>query len=1012
MRKISPRQLCIAMLGSVVAFAWLPTGLGSQSATSSILADERVTDPEACLELLGDETATIDVIVALQAEASLPRVERPEDQATAAALRLAVSRQLDDFFAALTPDASRLRVGDRFENFAGFSCRVTAAGLRDLLARPEVSSIEPDREVEIATLQGVDVMHAGPALSVYDGSGTSIAIVDTGVDYQHEALGNGGFPNAKVVGGWDFGDDDADPMDLQGHGTAVAGIAAGEDAANCSISYRGGVAGAAKIYALKVVTGGGTSTTHAKIAAAWDWCVTHKFDDVTNPIVAVTTSFAGNSPIMTACDGSFPALSQAASNCRLAQIAVFAGAGNAGFCDAISTPACVTDAYAIGAVYDQDGIGPLGFCSLAESSCRIDLQSDCTVPPDGIDENVCIDTIVNRDAVTCYSNSNAQVWLLAPSEQANCPQLGGGCDSFGGTSAATPYAAGAYAVYQDAFKRTLGSFQDSGFAVLTMIVSGDVLVDPKSGISTPRINLANAMATFGPGNDECMDARPLDDRVPTAFSNRGATSDGYVEPFECDTGDFDADVWFTFTPALSGPVSVSTCGSQFDTKVAVYVGCPTGDAQAIRCDDNTCGLQSLLEFAGTAGTTYWIRVAGAGGQLGDGTITASGPCPPPDYPRRVEASDGDFCDSIRVTWNPVVGATEYRVFRDSVAIGDWVPINFYVDDDAATETTHTYTVKARNMCGDVSTGSVADTGHRCWNDDCEDAILITEGIWDFTTLGARTDGEYLPSYCSQFKNDDARADIWFTYFPGIDGECRVRLCNSDFDTVLAIYEGDRCLPGPFPIACDDDGCTYPTSEVSFLTKVGTTYLIRVGGYLSAEGQGTMEVTFDRHRVATCSGIDNERVLRINDTGSHPLAPIVSATMSSLIEFSIEKPDAGGNGKFVVHMNPRIPTDTTIAPLPAGLGDACFPLLLPQGASPVAIWTTINKPNQIGTSNLFGDPIPDPDRAPTTFFSSFAHDIPGFSQFTRWTIQAVIVNPDASSPKGVSVTNAVILDLLP
>ncbi len=61
----------------------------------------------------------------------------------------------------------------------------------------------------------------------FDGAGHAIAVLDTGVDYNIPELGGGGFPNAKVVGGADLGDADADPLDCQGHGTSVASVAAG-----------------------------------------------------------------------------------------------------------------------------------------------------------------------------------------------------------------------------------------------------------------------------------------------------------------------------------------------------------------------------------------------------------------------------------------------------------------------------------------------------------------------------------------------------------------------------------------------------------------------------------------------------------------------------------------------------------------------------------------------------------------------------------------------------------------
>ena len=60
-----------------------------------------------------------------------------------------------------------------------------------------------------------------------EGTGIIVAIIDTGVDYTHPDLIGFG-KDGKVIGGFDFVDNDNDPMDTNGHGTGVAGIIAAD----------------------------------------------------------------------------------------------------------------------------------------------------------------------------------------------------------------------------------------------------------------------------------------------------------------------------------------------------------------------------------------------------------------------------------------------------------------------------------------------------------------------------------------------------------------------------------------------------------------------------------------------------------------------------------------------------------------------------------------------------------------------------------------------------------------
>ncbi len=102
-------------------------------------------------------------------------------------------------------------------------------------------------ENEIRTYLERSVPYVGtdiPRMDGIDGTGIVIAVIDTGVDFNHPDLFGWG-PDGKVIGGYNFIHEDQPPLDTNGHGTQVAGVIAADGQAV-------GIAPKAKILAYKV----------------------------------------------------------------------------------------------------------------------------------------------------------------------------------------------------------------------------------------------------------------------------------------------------------------------------------------------------------------------------------------------------------------------------------------------------------------------------------------------------------------------------------------------------------------------------------------------------------------------------------------------------------------------------------------------------------------------------------------------------------------------------------------
>jgi len=266
------------------------------------------------------------------------------------------------------------------KSYNGIWLRIDMKDLKALASLPGVKAIHPVISKTLDNSASVPLIGAPQVWGgsgQYQGEGITIGIIDTGIDYIHTNFGGSGvdyasqdftslgelgnlFPTNKVVGGWDFvGDDydandaspiispDPDPMDCGGHGSHVAGSAAGfgvnadgttyvEDIANnystlkdlSSADYISqfrigpGVAPKAELYSLRVFGCGGSTDV---VVAAIDWAMDPNNDgDLSDHLDVINMSLG--SPYGSVNDSD----AVASDNAAKAGVIVVASAGNSG----------------------------------------------------------------------------------------------------------------------------------------------------------------------------------------------------------------------------------------------------------------------------------------------------------------------------------------------------------------------------------------------------------------------------------------------------------------------------------------------------------------------------------------------------------------------------------------------------------------------------------------------------------------------------------------------------------
>ena len=156
------------------------------------------------------------------------------------------------------------------------------------------------------------------------------------------------------------------------------------------------------------------------------------------------------------------------------------------------------------------------------------------------------------------------------------------------------------------------------------------------GSAPPNDSFANAVQLTGLSAER------------TGDTNAGASLET-GEPSVMDDAPAGRSIWYRWTPAESGSLSLDTAGSDFDTLLGVYTGSTVADLTEVAVNDDAASdLTSAVVTDVDAGTTYWIRVDGFGGETGTVSLHLA-EAVTPDAPTGVSATPGS--GQATVSWS-------------------------------------------------------------------------------------------------------------------------------------------------------------------------------------------------------------------------------------------------------------------------------------------------------------------------------------------------------------------------
>ena len=186
-----------------------------------------------------------------------------------------------------------------------------------------------------------------------------------------------------------------------------------------------------------------------------------------------------------------------------------------------------------------------------------------------------------------------------------------------------------------------------------------------------------------PMNDDCANA------IPIAC---GETQTGTTLYADNSGGNNSKDVFYTYTGnGTPEKVTVSLCGSSYDTLVRVFSDCTLTNEIAMNDESASCGEQSQVSFTSDGTSTYVIMVEGYEGALGDtyaGDYTIAVTCGEVEIPCQPELYCGDGSVINNVTFEEInndsqcseKGYSNYSTMVANVKAGQTYPISVSVGD--------------------------------------------------------------------------------------------------------------------------------------------------------------------------------------------------------------------------------------------------------------------------------------------------------------------------------------------
>ncbi len=394
------------------------------------------------------------------------------------------------------------------------------------------------------------------------GGNQTVAVIDSGIAYDHIALGGGLGKAYRVVGGWDFAEDDANPYDdgpAGFHGTHVAGILGASD------GMYPGVAPEVDLVALRVFNDQGAGE-FSWVESALRWVYDHR-DAYDNPITTVNLSLgmdwnASKLPQWATLEDELKRLDDAG-------IFISVAAGNSFL------------------VYGKAGLS-------------YPAVSEYVTPVASVDASGALSRFSQR-ASGILAAPGERIMSTLPDHFYGGDGIKNDWGATSGTSMAAPYVAGAAVLMREAMEHLGYADIDQSAIYSRLKATADQFFDAATSTTYHRVNLPRALESLVGADD-------FGSTAAAANSVGSLTTSLAVSGTIGRTSDQD---FFQFTAAQTGLATLSLAGSE-------QLG-----ARWIAAAGQGSASGGQLKIDVVAGQTYVVGVAGNGTTIGKFQVAMS-----------------------------------------------------------------------------------------------------------------------------------------------------------------------------------------------------------------------------------------------------------------------------------------------------------------------------------------------------------------------------------------------------